>query len=171
MSKNPVIIWGGADIDPSLYGEPRAGCGWTNKDSDIKELARIDEAIAENKPIIGICRGLQMLTVHQKGKLIQHVTPQRGTKLITDVTTKKQIPINKAHHQVCVLNPEAEPQILAYSYLPTDDVFIPEVVYFPKINALGVQGHPEWAKDDDPITEYMFDKIKKYLKIEMTSWR
>lgn len=167
----PVIIWGGADIDPSLYNEQRKGCGHTDIDSDKRELNRIDQAIKNKQPIIGICRGLQMLTVHQNGKLIQHIPTQIGTKTITDVTTKEKIPVAKAHHQVCVLNPEANPHVIAESILEDINVYIPEVVYFPHINALGIQGHPEWANKDDKITEYFFDKIKKYLNIEMTSWR
>lgn len=168
--KNPVIIWGGADIDPSLYGEQRNGCGWTNIRSDQHELDKIDNAIKEGRPIIGICRGLQILTVHQGGKLIQHITPQGGTKFITDTITKEHIPIVKAHHQVCIPNKQVKHHILAESFIPEDNITIPEIIYYPEINAIGFQGHPEWS-DDKQTKEYIFNTIKKYLNIDMNSWR
>lgn len=168
------VIPGGGDIDPELYGEPKhPKCGPTRIEYDRKEINDLNLAIKDKKPIIGICRGLQLLTICQGGKLVQDIGFQGGERPIIDNETKEQYLIPKAHHQVCILSSDIQnpSRILAYSYIGKQ--FIPEVVHFPAINAIGIQGHPEWLRqyNNDDTDQWLKKLIKRYLKIEVSDWR
>lgn len=175
-------IPGGADIDPSLYNEPRSPkCHSTYKEKDIEALKGIDKAVKANVPILGICRGLQLLNVHQGGKMIQHIDYQGNEKPIKDAITGEQFLIPKAHHQVCILpqvggDPKLAPKVIAYSYV--NNVFIPEIVFFPAIKALGIQGHPEWMSSylsaegsHGKTHNYLKGIVKQYLDYDVSNWR
>ena len=71
-----LIISGGADVDPSAYGaEPHARTTGWRVDRDAWELALLDAADALGLPVLGICRGMQLMAVHAGGVLDQH-TPE-----------------------------------------------------------------------------------------------
>jgi len=74
-----LVISGGADIDPSRYGEEPGPhtVGW-RPDRDAWELALLDAADSAFLPVLGICRGMQMLAVHAGGSLVQHVPDAVG---------------------------------------------------------------------------------------------
>lgn len=68
-----LIISGGADVSPSRYGrdvDPRT-VGWRD-DRDAWELALLDAAGALPLPVLGVCRGMQVMAVHAGGQLDQH---------------------------------------------------------------------------------------------------
>lgn len=68
-----LIVSGGADVDPSRYDaqpHPRTA-GW-RPDRDAWELALLDAADAVELPVLGICRGMQLMAVHAGGALDQH---------------------------------------------------------------------------------------------------
>ena len=68
--KEPLRLWGGVDIDSSLYGEPRhPKTQIPDKKRDREELEKIKTAIRLKVPIIGVCRGAQLLCVYHGGKL------------------------------------------------------------------------------------------------------
>jgi putative glutamine amidotransferase len=69
-----LILAGGADLDPSRYGQPAhpETTGW-REDRDAGELALLGRAIEHDLPVLGICRGLQIMTVHAGGHLEQHL--------------------------------------------------------------------------------------------------
>lgn len=69
-----LIISGGADIDPARYGEhPGPHTAHWRPDRDAWELALLDAADTAGLPVLGICRGMQLLAVHAGGHLVQHV--------------------------------------------------------------------------------------------------
>lgn len=69
-----LILSGGADIDPSRYGaEPHERTGAPRTDRDEFEAALIDAALEVQLPLLGICRGAQMLNVELGGTLQQHL--------------------------------------------------------------------------------------------------
>ncbi|HET8559898.1 MAG TPA: gamma-glutamyl-gamma-aminobutyrate hydrolase family protein [Marmoricola sp.] len=71
-----LVVTGGADVDPTRYGEqphPRT-LSWRT-DRDAWELALLDAAQARGIPVLGICRGMQLMAVHAGGMLDQH-TPE-----------------------------------------------------------------------------------------------
>ena len=69
-----LIITGGKDVDPARYGQkPHETTDEPRRDRDALEDDLYAAAIAANLPFLGICRGAQMLNVHQGGNLIQHL--------------------------------------------------------------------------------------------------
>ncbi|MBQ9416335.1 MAG: gamma-glutamyl-gamma-aminobutyrate hydrolase family protein [Clostridia bacterium] len=70
-----LILCGGGDVDPSLYGQSLNG----TEESSIKpwrdklEFELLDLFTASKKPVLGICRGHQVINVYFKGTLIQHL--------------------------------------------------------------------------------------------------
>lgn len=68
-----LVISGGADVDPDRYGadpHPRTS-GW-RADRDAWESALLDAAEAVGLPVLGVCRGMQVMAVHGGGTLDQH---------------------------------------------------------------------------------------------------
>lgn len=70
-----LVLTGGSDVDPLLYGEePDLKIGKIDPDRDAFELALIEEAWRQKKPIFAICRGLQLLNVAFGGSLYQDLS-------------------------------------------------------------------------------------------------
>lgn len=68
-----LVVSGGADVDPERYGaspHPRTA-GWRT-DRDAWECALLDAADATGLPVLGVCRGMQVMAVHAGGSLDQH---------------------------------------------------------------------------------------------------
>ena len=174
-----VIFWGGSDIHPSLYGESisiKSQAGQIPSHRDIFEWRAMKYCIVNSIPMIGICRGAQMLCAAAGGRLIQHATGHTygGHSIITKEGVMMQT--TSAHHQMMYPFDVAH-EILANStmtlsntYLDGDDNEINmegkkevEVCWFPDIKGLAIQGHPEWAKPDSEFAIYCNDLVREYL--------
>ena len=69
-----LIIAGGADVNPSRYAaEPHAATAGWRDDRDVTEFALLDAADDIELPVLGICRGMQVMAVRAGGSLHQHV--------------------------------------------------------------------------------------------------
>jgi putative glutamine amidotransferase len=69
-----LILAGGSDVDPATYGaQPHPETRGTNADRDRFEVALARAAMERDMPVLGICRGMQMLNVIQGGTLQQHI--------------------------------------------------------------------------------------------------
>jgi putative glutamine amidotransferase len=69
-----LLLPGGWDVDPSFYGEARhAKVGETDPELDATELALFQQAREKHIPVLGICRGQQVINVAMGGSLIQHL--------------------------------------------------------------------------------------------------
>ena len=66
-----LVLCGGEDIETSRYGEKRGGARKPNLKRDAWEWALLDEAVKRNLPVVGICRGLQVINVYFGGSLYQ----------------------------------------------------------------------------------------------------
>jgi putative glutamine amidotransferase len=74
-----LLLTGGADIDPASYGEPRhPETGETMPERDEFEIAMTRAAIELDLPLLGICRGMQLLNVACGGTLLQHLPERFG---------------------------------------------------------------------------------------------
>ncbi len=72
-----LCLAGGVDVDPAHYGEPHhPGLGQVDAARDAAELALARWALAADLPILGICRGIQLLNVAAGGSLYQHIPAQ-----------------------------------------------------------------------------------------------
>lgn len=69
-----LILCGGIDVDPKYYGQkPHPTVTGLNNEIDESDLKMIDAFVKADKPILGICRGLQILNTYFKGTLIQDI--------------------------------------------------------------------------------------------------
>jgi putative glutamine amidotransferase len=76
-SLDAVFLPGGADIDPASYGrQPHALCDKTDRDRDRVELALARWALADGKPMLGVCRGMQLINVAAGGTLFEDIAEQ-----------------------------------------------------------------------------------------------
>ena len=72
-----VFLPGGADIDPATYGKgPHPLCDKTDRERDRVELLLAKWALAEGKPVLGVCRGMQLINVAAGGSLYQDLAEQ-----------------------------------------------------------------------------------------------
>ena len=73
-----VFLTGGVDVDPATYGAERhAMCDRADAARDSTEIALIRWALADRKPILGVCRGIQIINVACGGSLHQHLADDR----------------------------------------------------------------------------------------------
>ena len=74
-----LLLAGGADIDPSCYGQqPREETAVTTPERDLFEIALAGAAIERDLPVLGICRGMQLINVACGGTLEQHLPERFG---------------------------------------------------------------------------------------------
>lgn len=157
-----LVIAGGADVDPARYdASPHPRTGGTRADRDSWELALIGAARAVGLPLLGVCRGMQLLAVQAGGTLEQH-TPDRvgddrhspggdafglirvqtvpGTRLADLVGST--LTVNCHHHQAVADHP-------GYAPAARSEDGTLEAIEDPESRSLclGVQWHPETAAD------------------------
>lgn len=88
-----LVLAGGGDIDPRLYG---AGTHETtymvDRVRDDFELALYGAALADAKPVLAICRGLQVVNLHRGGSLVPHVPERFGETIAHRAPPREPIP-------------------------------------------------------------------------------
>lgn len=68
-----VLLPGGGDIDPRLFGQLAAGTRAFDPELDRIQLHILDAFVMEKKPVLGICKGMQLINIYFGGDLIQHL--------------------------------------------------------------------------------------------------
>jgi len=69
-----LVLTGGGDVDPRLYGEPpHPACSAAEDGRDAYEIELVVRAIERDLPLLAICRGAQVLNVAAGGTLVQHI--------------------------------------------------------------------------------------------------
>ncbi len=86
-----IIIGGGDDIAPALYGGELRIEARLDHDRDAMERAVVEQAFADNIPILGVCRGSQMLNVVLEGKLDQDAYATYGSRKLKTVLPRKTV--------------------------------------------------------------------------------
>jgi GMP synthase-like glutamine amidotransferase len=173
-----LILWGGTDIHPSLYNE----ASHTNNEAsliiserDLFEWKAIKYCVANQISIIGVCRGAQMLCAYAGGRLYQDVTGHNYGRHSITTSDDESIMANSAHHQMMCLD-KTEHVLLAWSSKKESSFYHlgiapekePEIVFFPTLKALAIQGHPEWMLGSE-YSAYCLELVRKYLleKVEV----
>lgn len=153
-----VVFTGGEDVDPSLYNQDRNPRTSSNLERDIYEKSVFEQALKLGKPMVGICRGSQFLCVMAGGQLVQHQQNPLYVHNLLNYDGDMNVETTSTHHQAQYPYnlPTDEYKILGWTHglskfheggrqqeLYQDGTKECEVVYYKKINALGIQGHPE----------------------------
>lgn len=74
-----LLVAGGSDLDPSTYGAERdRHTGETNLERDLFEISLARRAVERDMPVLGVCRGMQVLNVAFGGTLVQHLPDLYG---------------------------------------------------------------------------------------------
>jgi putative glutamine amidotransferase len=162
-----LLLSGGGDVDPVHYGRPRhPRCGEPEAARDEFELRLTRQAVAAGIPVLGICRGAQVLGVALGGTLIQDIPCQRPGALehnnarhwvrvaegsrLREILACDRLEVNSFHHQAndCLgegLQPSAW----------SEDSVIEAIERDGEGFAMGVQWHPE-RMSGDPCQERLF---------------
>lgn len=78
MKCDGLLLPGGADIDPKLYGQtPSEKCGKPNEKRDMAEPKIFEAFLSTGKPVLGICRGIQLINVCMGGTLLQDIKEEQ----------------------------------------------------------------------------------------------
>ena len=164
-----VIVSGGNDVDPGSYNaEPHPATKGTTPERDAFEVALIRRAVELDMPVLGICRGMQVLNIAFGGTLLQHLPDTYGhedhrrvpgsfdnsdhdVRLAADSLAARAagelLHSTKSHHHqgVDVIGPE----LTATGRSTMDDLI--EAIELPGARyVLGVQWHPE-ADERSPV--------------------
>lgn len=105
-----LVLSGGADIDPERYGETAHPLARVEKRRDAFEFGLVRAALERGVPILGICRGLQVLNVALGGTMHQHL-PERSGEIVhsSEFRDGRRHPGDMwlpAYHEVTVTDPE-----------------------------------------------------------------
>ncbi len=68
-----LILPGGGDITPGFYGQENRGSNSIDTELDLLQIQALEYFIRQKKPVLGICKGMQLINVYFGGTLIQHL--------------------------------------------------------------------------------------------------
>lgn len=165
-----LLLTGGSDVAPHHYGETPLKPEWAgDPERDAYELALVRAALARGMPVLGVCRGLQLLNVALGGSLYQDISELTGTPIThrdweiydanvheVEITAGSRLArlypgvtrarVNSVHHQA--IKTPAEP-LLIEARCPDDGVIEAVRLADPTRYAFAVQWHPEWQDEGD----------------------
>jgi putative glutamine amidotransferase len=178
-SLDGLLLSGGGDILPVLYGEKDSGLLWiVDERRDRAELALARWALAEKLPLLAICRGIQVLNVAAGGTLIQDIPTQilnslthssvagrpkgsiahtvevtRGSRL-AGLIGAGQLGVNSFHHQAVK---DIGLGLLVTARAPDGIIEGLELPDHPF--CIGVQWHPEAMVESHPVMRRLFEGL------------
>ncbi|MBP1991071.1 gamma-glutamyl-gamma-aminobutyrate hydrolase family protein [Paenibacillus eucommiae] len=174
-----LLVTGGNDADPALYGEePHPNLGEVCPERDYFETTLIAKFLEKNKPILGICRGCQMINITAGGELFQDIYAQidkpllqhtqkaprshpshfvevKANSLLYEAVQSTRFKVNSFHHQAVKRIADG----FEVSALASDGII---EGYESKLHrfVLAVQWHPEnLAQKDDEFSLKLFRRF------------
>ena len=166
-----VVFTGGSDLDPELYGEKAAPeTVGVVRMRDEAELALLTAALARDMPVLGICRGIQVLNVGMGGDLDQHLEGHRhdppGQFLQHDVAIEPNTRLAEmlGDHTRVMSHHHQGIKPLAPGLVETaraDDGLLEAVEAPDRRFTVGVLWHPE-AGEDARLFETLVDEARRY---------
>lgn len=181
-----LVLSGGIDIHPKFYGGEinyRGAPEKFNEERDDFEIAAFQSAQHNNIPVLGICRGMQLINVINKGTLIQDLPDESVSKvhngnpdklhnviieqdtLLRTIINQQKGEISSAHHQA--IDKPGENLLVNCK---ADDGTIEGIEWKEKANKpfmLGIQWHPErmFQHKDSPFSKSIRDKFISVIEI------
>jgi len=176
-----VLIPGGVDMNPSCYGEATSPlCGALDPARDRVELQLVRWAVDDRKPVLGLCRGIQVINVALGGTLYQdiaaefagaikhdyfptmgfdrdhlsHTVEIAGGSRMHALLEGPSVKVNSMHHQGIKL---LAPALVATAIAP--DGLIEGVESADDHFLVGVQWHPEILEMEDPHERHLFGEF------------
>lgn len=172
-----LVLAGGPDLAPDTYGEePHPKTGTPNSERDDWEFAVLGEALRQQIPVLGVCRGMELLNVALGGRLIQHLPDRLGDlshqpapavfgdqsvrvragSRLAEILGTGPVPVRCYHHQAVTK--------IGHGLLPAawcgDETV--EALEMPERDfVLGVQWHPETAPDDNRLFAALVEAAAK----------
>lgn len=180
-----LILTGGTDVYPGFYGDMKEindGDVYT-PDRDSYEIGLIEKALSKGKPILAICRGMQLLNVYFKGTLIKDIEKEKGVNhrkisgniirhhdinvktdsMLFEIVKEKIYSVTSTHHQAVDVPGDG----LIVNAVSSDG--ITEGIEFAdktgKPFLLGIQWHPERMEDyNNPFSKNILLKFLEEIK-------
>lgn len=162
-----LLFTGGHDVSPSLYGADRSACcGECSRERDDMEQRLLEIALQLDKPVLGICRGIQIINAALGGTLYQDLPTEHPSDIehhqrppydmpvhrvnlvrtapLYDLLGQESISVNSYHHQaIKTLAPRLQPMVCS------EDGLV-EAVWLPAARFVwAVQWHPEFSYRTD----------------------
>lgn len=151
-----VCFTGGSDVSPYLYGEENVS-SYCDPLRDEYEKELYETFLSLSVPMVGICRGGQLLNVLNGGSMIQHIPGH-----------------SMGHHMIFASNIDGDTHLVHGDHhqamVPAKDYWGPlyfsedrilEILHYSKTKCLCFQPHPEWGHQ--PTKELFFELVEEYL--------
>lgn len=167
-----LLLPGGADVNPQLYGQqPIEACGKPNALRDAAEPRMLQRMLAEDKPILGICRGMQLLNVYFGGTLFQDITGTqrcRHSRFATRARGEHQVSLAPDSHLRRIFGATATVNSLHHQAVDclgenllcaavSEDGFTEGIELAGHSFCLAVQWHPEHMSRHSKAQQALFD--------------
>ena len=175
-----LLFTGGHDVDPALYGQaPSPLCGILCARRDALEAGLFRLAMAEGKPMLGICRGIQLLNALLGGTLYQDLPTEHPSPIphvmkppydrpchtvrlaeggtLRRLTGREELGVNSYHHQAVR---RLAPSLRAEAWSP--DGLVEAAVCPDHPFLLAVQWHPEFSFRSDPAGSAIFRALVEH---------
>ncbi|GHU89557.1 hypothetical protein FACS1894202_07970 [Clostridia bacterium] len=145
-----LLLTGGGDTHPKFYGEPLNGSRDIDVERDVMELELFKAFVSARKPVLGICRGMQLINIALGGTLLQHIENHSRVKDVDRLHPIEGLEgfteVNSAHHQ-------AVGKLGGGLKVWAKSGDIVEGISHGDLPILGVQWHPE---RHEPTRELIF---------------
>lgn len=178
------LFTGGHDVSPTLYGQsPSDQCEACCKERDEMEKVLFSLIFEQDKPALGICRGIQLINVLMGGTLYQDLPTEHPSSVIHrqkppydipahaveilrdsplyDLLGRDSLMVNSCHHQaICKLAPGLSPMAVSDDGL-MEAVYAPEKTYLQ-----AVQWHPEFSCLSEENSRKIFSSFLTHCRIK-----
>lgn len=147
-----LLLPGGGDISPDLYHCTNCGSRNIEPESDLAQLSFLNDFVQQKKPVLGICKGFQLIQIYFGGTLVQdlkpgdlHYHPQKD--ILHDTWNQKGSFLEKLYGPTCKVNSCHHQAVFCpasgLEILQTASDHVIESMCHSVLPVLGVQWHPE----------------------------
>lgn len=163
-----IVLTGGENINPFYYGGKTKKNSYS-KDRDRIELSLLNYAVNHRIPVLGICRGMQLLNIYFKGKLIQNIAlidnnkTHKAVKFHRIKIVNSEISINlknnfidvNSYHNQGVTLPKLGENLKPFAIF--EELNLVEGLFHKSLPIAGIQWHPERSNTSKLLDDLIFD--------------